>query len=562
MSKAPSPPSSQPTPAPGKPKQPTWQCVRWVAEEDHSTETTALLARIHADTIALLVRSTNVTLEQYVDELLQLEKKARFGGDTLSTQRLATEVVKIYRVLQKYDAMFDAVEELMKKRGQMKQVQSAMVAESAKVIRDEDSSSGLTRDQRLAFLKRLKFLTEGKIHVDLDHARFTVELARLLEEDGGALREASDMLYAIQVETVTTMPRLEKITNIVKQLQVSLDLRDSTRAVMLSRKLNPRALAKDDTRAQKIEYFWLMAEHFERQVDTMPAAYMAIAKCWMEIYRTIPASFSEGATAAYVRPTDHASVFSSAAKSSFIFEAKAQSNYPRSQSHALSMAVAALLITPHCSAKDIDDCGECVAFEKELQKKTDRPAWMAELAELKDVATDHATLQRVLHAFGSHDLIRTSPSMLADVETLLAEHPFLVGVESRSTALMSRLSEHDIFTVSGYYTRVGLSRLAALVGLTKEQTEAFLLSLVTTKTIYAKIDRVDDVVVFEHVQNPVDIAEAWNERVDHAAALVDRVCHLVAKERMIVSSALNAAASAAASIAATATSSNSAAAAA
>jgi 26S proteasome regulatory subunit N5 len=354
----------------------------------------------------------------------------------------------------------------------------------------------------VALLERLKHLAEGKLHLELEHARYTMQLAATVVAEGRK-REASDMLATVQIETITSMPRLEKLECILNQIQLTLDIDEPSRTAVLSRKINPRALGKEDTKALKVRYFLQMIEHYARQPDV---STLLIARCWHEIFLTVPEfpAQDEDADEAPFGGVTHLA--------------------------ALGNTIMYAVLAAHVSKKDIVEAAECVAFTKE-SAQTDRAAWLLELLKHRDVRNELPTLEALLKAFTGVELIHTT--LVADVAHICATY----GMAARAPQLVSRLSEHDILVVAKYYKRIRLDRLAALVGLEAGPTEQFLMAMVSTKSIYAKMDRIDAVVVFEKQATPVDVETQWNKGVDQIATLVDRMCHLVSKERMISSSA-------------------------
>lgn len=493
-----------------------WKSASWKKEEDHSGAANAVHEKINATTVPVLLLSSTDTLEQLVDQLLAVEKKARFGGDVLSTQKLAVEVIKILRTQGKKEEMLTTLDVLMKKRGQMKQVQSAMINEAAEAL----NVAGMSRDERVELLTRLKFLAEGKIHVELEHARFTMSLAKLLIEDNvpgvsaelarANKRHASDILHSIQVETITSMPPLEKVESVLMQIRLALDLDNMARCAILSRKMNPRALAKPDRKPYKVRYFKLMAEYYERQRQ-----WYAMARCWYDIHLTIPGP-DDNVPAAKAQDSDD---------DSDVYQGTTRLN-------ALSNAIVLAILSPPLTSKEIDDACECSAFSKDALAHDDRGEWLKALAALREVQHELPGLHELLTAFNEVELIRTSHA--AEIDRLAESHPQLAGHADRREQLYARLSEHDILAISRFYKRVHLQRLADLVGLPLDPTEQFIMTMVTTKTIYAKIDRIEGVVVFEKTPVPVDIVTRWNTNVEKLATLVDRTCHLVAKERMLL----------------------------
>lgn len=459
-----------------------WKGASFKQDEDHSEETAKLLERINATTIPVLLRGTNKSVDDLVDELLVLEKIARLGGDSISTKKLAVEALRIYRTQKNLDKMLQTLDMLMKKRAQTKQAQSAMIAECAVVLHD----GSLSKDMEEDVLQRLAHVTESKIHVELEHARFTIELAKL-HEASGRKRAACDMLRALQIETITNMPRLEKLDALNQQIRLCLELEDYEHAPLVSRKINHRALGREEAVQQKLIYFVLM-----RQYYTQRRSFFNVARCWYETYLT-------------VKDTDE-------------------------KQAALGNMVVHYLISEHASAKEIEDMAECTAFSPDT-KWQDRTAAITgmctKLSDLEDLPSLFFLVQR----FNSIELIREKASR--EIFELCATHPELAAFPERQQLLHDRSSEHDLMVIARFYTRIPLERLAALVGLTPAHTEAFLMAMVANKSLYAKMDRVDGLVVFEARKNTADVMASWNAAVERSVALLDKASHLITKERML-----------------------------
>lgn len=460
-----------------------WKGASFKQDEDHSAETAKLLERINATTLPVLLRSSNSTFDDLVAELLSLEKTARLGGDAISTKKLAVEVIRIYRTHNDLNKMLESLDILMRKRGQTKQAQSAMIAESAVVLSD----GSLPKEKLEEVLERLVYVTENKIHVELEHARFTIELATL-QETAGRKRSACDMLRTLHIETITNMPRLEKLEALNKQIRLCLELEDYDHIPLASRKINHRGLQREEAKEQKLKYFELMRQYYAQR-----ESYFNVARCWYETLNT-------------VKETD--------AKMS-----------------ALGNMVVHYIISENATPKEIEDLAECAAFSPST-KMTDRVVALSTISEkLKSDLEDIPQLYQLLQRFNSIELIQKK--VLADVETLCCTHPELAQYPKRQTLLRSRCSEHDIMVVARFYTRIPLKRLAELVSLTEKHTEEFIMTMVTNKTLYAKMDRVDGLVVFEARKNTTEVVASWNEAVERSVALLDKASHLITKERML-----------------------------
>ncbi|KAK7200129.1 proteasome regulatory non-ATP-ase subunit 5 [Novymonas esmeraldas] len=460
-----------------------WKGASFKQDEDHSAETAKLLDRVNATVMTVLLRSSNATLGDLVAELLALEKVARLGGDAASTKLLAVEILRIYRTQKDLDQMLETLDVLMKKRGQTKQTQSAMIAECAIVLED----GSLAKERQVEVLERLAYVTENKIHVELEHARFTIKLATL-HEAAGRKRSACDLLRTLHIETITNMPRLEKLEALNQQIRLCLELEDYDYIPLVSRKINHRGLSRDEAHEQKLQYFSLMRAYYAQK-----ASFFNVGRCWYETYST-------------AKSTDD-------------------------RLAALSNMVVHYLIAENATAKEIEDLAECTAFAP-ATKLHDRVAALSIISEkLKNDLEDVPQLYALLQRFNSIELIQERVS--AEVATLCQSHPELASFPARQELLSSRCSEHDIMVIARFYSRIPLKRLAELVHLSPEHTEVFIMTMVTNKTLYAKMDRVDELVVFEARKNTTEVVSSWNDSVERSVALLDKASHLITKERML-----------------------------
>lgn len=87
----------------------------------------------------------------------------------------------------------------------------------------------------------------------------------------------------------------------------------------------------------------------------------------------------------------------------------------------------------------------------------------------------------------------------------------------------------NIRTISKYYTRITINRLSQLLDLTQAKTETFLSSLVSSKTLYAKIDRPAGLVSFQAPRSGDQVLNEWSSDVGKLMGLIEKSCHLIAK---------------------------------
>lgn len=96
-----------------------------------------------------------------------------------------------------------------------------------------------------------------------------------------------------------------------------------------------------------------------------------------------------------------------------------------------------------------------------------------------------------------------------------------------------RVIEHNVRVIAKYYTRIHFDRLTTLLDLPAGETEKYISDLVTSKTIYARIDRPLQIVTFEKKRDADEILNEWSANTKTLLELLERIDHLITKEEMM-----------------------------
>jgi 26S proteasome regulatory subunit N5 len=99
--------------------------------------------------------------------------------------------------------------------------------------------------------------------------------------------------------------------------------------------------------------------------------------------------------------------------------------------------------------------------------------------------------------------------------------------------LRKRVIEHNVRVVARYYTQIRMPRLTQLLDLTEDETETYISELVTSKTVYAKIDRPARIVSFAKPRDADDVLNEWSANMKSLLGLLERIDHLITKEEMM-----------------------------
>lgn len=132
----------------------------------------------------------------------------------------------------------------------------------------------------------------------------------------------------------------------------------------------------------------------------------------------------------------------------------------------------------------------------------------------------------VAKKFGPHlcgtDVFDAQPGQSADEKA-----------NQRWEDLRKRVIEHNVRVIAKYYTRIQMSRLTELLDLAEDETEKYISELVTSKTVYAKIDRPARIVSFAKPRDADDVLNEWSHNMKSLLGHLERIDHLITKEEMM-----------------------------
>lgn len=410
-------------------------------------------------------------LHDALDQLLALEKLTRTVADMASTSRLLTAIVEICLEAKNWSALNEHIILLSKRRSQLKQAVTKMVQECCTYIDKMPNKETMVK-----LIETLRLVTEGKIYVEVERARLTHRLAKIKEAEGDIAGAAAVMLE-LQVETYGSMSRREKASLILEQMRLCLAKQDFMRTQIIAKKINVKFFSDEndeETQTLKLKYYDLMME-------------LARHEGWhLELCRHNRA----------------------------VLETPTIRDDPEKRRIALSRAVLYLVLAPH---------------EPEQADLTHRL--------LADKLLDEIpTYKELLRLFVNPELIKWSGLCEIYEKDLRLTEVFSSSTEEgckRWTDLRNRVVEHNIRIMAKYYTKITLTRMAELLDLPTEETEACLCNLVETGVINARTDRPAGVVRFTGTQEPAALLDTWAASLSKLMGLVNHTTHLIHQEEML-----------------------------
>ncbi|BGP38998.1 proteasome regulatory particle subunit [Rhodotorula kratochvilovae] len=420
-------------------------------------------------------------LQEALDKLLALEKQARNASDLSSTSRLLLSINAILFTAREYAQLNAHLQLLSKKHGQLRQAVQKMVDGAMEYV---DQLEG---DDKLRLIETLREITEGKIYLEVPRARVTRTLSKI-KEAAGDVNAASELMQELQVETFGSMERREKVDFILEQMRLLKAQDDWEKMAIVAKRINLKWLGDKEHEDLKLRYYALMILY-----GLWTDKYLDVAKHYRAVYETSSIAENAESAAAVLRNIVYFLVLAP---------------YDNEQSDLLHRVYKDDRLKEMKESFDLVKC----FIDPELRR------W----PNIQELYGEGLRRTKVFGPAGTAGVV-------GDVE----EDDKHAKGEQRWKVLHDRIVEHNIRVVAGYYTRITLSRLATFLSLSVAETEQFLSKLVTSKTVYAKIDRPAGIVSFVKPKRGDEVLNEWSSDVHKLMGLVEKSCHLIAKEHAV-----------------------------
>lgn len=339
-----------------------------------------------------------------------------------------------------------------------------------------------------------------------------------MKKEQGDLNAAADILCELQVETFGSMERREKTDFILEQVALCIEKGDWTQAGILSRKISTRYFTRKPKRTpEEVEKLKKEREEQEkkRSADDPPLEKEDdVTDLKLRYYEQ------------QITLAKHDDKYLDICKHyRQVLDTESVEETPEQLHAVLQRVIYYIILAPHDNEQsdllhriNTDTRNALVPEEQRLLKQFTIP----ELMRWPVIAETYGPHLCSTDVFSSSTTTTTND----DTETDPKAH-------TRYQDLRKRVIEHNVRVVAKYYTRIRFPRLTQLLDLDEEETERYISELVTAKTVYAKIDRPNRVVVFAKARKPDEVLNEWSGSVKGLLGLLERIDHLITKEEMM-----------------------------
>ncbi|KAF5008900.1 hypothetical protein FDECE_4856 [Fusarium decemcellulare] len=443
-------------------------------------------------------------LQGAIEKLAALEKQTRQASDLASTSRVLIAIVTLCKNAGDWSLMNDQTLVLSKKHSQLKQAITKMVQTVMGFLDDTPDLK-----TKLSVIETLRTVTEGKIFVEVERARVTKILSDIKKEQGD-LKAATEILCELQVETFGSMDRREKTEFILAQVALCIESGDWTQAGILGRKISTRYLARKPKKTAE------QLEKEQKEREKKKARGEEVPEEKQDDTTDLKLRYYEQQIILAKHEDKYLDVCKHYRQ---VLDTEAVEEDPAKLRPVLQRIMYFVILAPYDNEQH--------DLLHRIHKDT-RNSEVPREAELLRLFTVHELMRwpEVAKRFGPHlcstDVFDVQPGQSEDEKA-----------HQRWQDLRKRVIEHNVRVIAKYYTRIQMGRLTQLLDLNEDETEKYISELVTSKTVYAKIDRPARIVSFAKPRDADDVLNEWSHNMKSLLGLLERIDHLITKEEMM-----------------------------
>jgi len=459
---------------------------------DLSAETTAKIAQAQQ---LVSASASSSALQDALALLTALEKRCRVGNDLPSLVKVCEASLELCHEANDHEALLATLKTLSTRRSQKSKAIATLVSKCLPwvVTADTDGFTPLpvadgteeSKKAQIALVEELRNITDGKMYLEAERARLTRTVA-ILKEAAGDIAGAADVLQEVHVETYGSISKREKIEFILEQMRLTLMKKDYVRAHIVSNKIKRPMLEEEGMAELKVKFYMSLTIYYKHEKEAVE-----LAKCYHAIYSTPK-----------------------------VQEVESQ------WKEALTNTVVFLCLSEY--SNEVKDMMERINLDFKLDKipecKETLQCYLKD--EIIHYPMPHQTMLESIPAFNdSGDDSDTTE--IGDSSSSLKEH--------WHTLFHTRIIQHNLRVSSIYYRQIHTSRLAQLLSLDTAATEKHISKMVSSGTLYAKIDRPKDIVRFMKKRCEEEVLTDWAGDIKELLVLVEKTTYLIAKENMVQS---------------------------
>ena len=424
----------------------------------------------------------DVELKKLLDE----EKKTRLDNEYEQNRKISINILTTIYERNDFENFLKLIEYLTQRRNQSRESISAMIKYC-----NSDIIPNLKDEEKLKkLLDVIIKVTEGKIFVELEYSIAIRKMAEIHIKNNN-LEEAAKLIQDVQIEAFGSLERDYKVDYILFQMETLMLKGDYIRTLIVSNKIHKNHLNDETFELLKIRFYKLMIKYYIHEKK-----YLDVSKSYKILY-------------------------------DFIHEI----NDKLDKMQKNKIEIKPKVIENYINAKKENDLNELfqnyVLYLSICPPELETINMYNELKlNYKKELDENKIILYIVKTHLSDDIVIINDNLFGNYIKckVFEEDKELLNLFRKYWI------QHNLLIFSKFFSKVYLNRISEMTSVSIEEIESELADMVVNNYIYAKINRIENIVNFQKKMEHHDVLDELNYDLRKMLEGLEQTCHLINKE--------------------------------
>jgi len=424
----------------------------------------------------------DVELKKLIDE----EKVTRLENEYEKNRTICKTILETIYGRNDFQNFLKLFEYLTQRRNQSRESIISMVKHCINEIlpnlKNQKDSSDL--------LNTIIKVTEGKIFVEYEYSQAIRKMTEI-HLMNNQIEEAAKLIQDVQIEAFGSLENDYKIDYILFQMQVLIEKGDFIRTLIVSNKIKRNHLDDEGIELLKIRFYELMILFYIHEKN-----YLEVSKCYKILYD-------------FVKSINDKLV--DLEKKSLDIKPKIIDNYIQIkkendlqklfENYVLFLSIC----PPELETKNMMN-ELMIKYKKELDKNKNI------LYVVEKRLSDEIILinNNLFNRFKDFDIFRKNPELIK--------------------LFRKYWIQHDLSLFEKFFAKIHIKRISEMTLIPVDEIETEIADMVVNNYIYARINRIEQIVNFRKKTDHHDVLDNFNYDMDNMLKKIEETCHIINKE--------------------------------
>ena len=424
----------------------------------------------------------DVELKKLLDE----EKKTRLDNEYEQNRKISVKILSIIYERNDFENFLKLIEYLTQRRNQSRESISAMIKYC-----NNDIIPNLKDEEKLKkLLDVIIKVTEGKIFVELEYSKAIRKMAEIHIKNNN-MEDAAKLIQDVQIEAFGSLERDYKVDYILFQMETLILKGDFIRTLIVSNKIHKNHLNDENFELLKIRFYKLMIKYYIHEKN-----YLDVSKSYKILY-------------------------------DFIYEI----NDKLEKMEKNKIDIKPKVIENYINAKKENDLNELfqnyVLYLSICPPELETRNMYNELKlKYKKELDANKIILYIVNTHLSDDIVIINDNLFGNYIKckVFEEDKELLNLFRKYWI------QHNLLIFSKFFSKVYLNRISEMTSVSIEEIESELADMVVNNYIYAKINRIENIVNFQKKMEHHDVLDELNYDLRKMLEGLEQTCHLINKE--------------------------------